>query len=85
MRSIFFCLLQPTITMTWPDVSLQAPCFDQTSFNFTCFSSERDVETRLIWLILGPLCCLIIIAVCMYNQLGALGRQSRGTMTFGVQ
>lgn len=32
-----------------------------------------------------PFCCLVIIALCMYNQLCAFGRQNRGTMTFRVQ
>lgn len=75
------CLLfQPTITVTWPDVSLWASCFDETSFNYMCFIPS---ETGLTYS--RFLCCLVIIALCMYNQLCALGRQSRGTMTFGVQ
>lgn len=46
---------------------------------------EHDVETRPAWHVLPPFCCLVIIAVRMYHQLRACGRQSRGTMTFGVQ
>lgn len=37
------------------------------------------LKARLAWL---PFCCLVIIALCMYNQLCAIWRQSRGTVTF---
>lgn len=47
-------LLQPAITITWPDGSLGVSCFDQTSFNYMCFILNESASLSppfVVWLL----------------------------------
>lgn len=57
-------------------LTLTRPILITHASSWACYWSEAG---------LAPFCGLVIIALCMCNQLCRLGRQSRGTMTFWVQ
>ena len=80
--SVFNLLLQPLgLIFNSGLLALTKPAL------ITCASRWVWYQATLAGLALAPFCCLvvIIIALRMNNQLCAVVRQSRGTMTFGVQ